>query len=270
MKLQEFYYGTSWHWPLPYLPRVMLSYNMTRTLKKPWEMNKPWMLDSGAYSIILLKGSYQWTTAEYAKSIQIWNPNVAWTMDYPCEPKIREKGKYTTEQAQDMTNENTIELEKQGVKVMNVLQGWTIEDYMLNLEKIKNRGLLTERLGIGSVCRRGKAKMIAQIIRAVHRQVPSWVKLHGFGIKSSVLSEDSIYKLYSADSMAWDMEHRYYSWSSNPTKGKTWQEKVPSLVSYVSKIENIISQDQNQVPLTKYMEHALLEVEIADKERSVK
>ena len=153
---------------------------------------------------------------------------------------------------------------------MNVLQGWTIEDYMWNLEKIKNRGLLTERLGIGSVCRRGKAKMIAQIIRAVHRQVPSWVKLHGFGIKSSVLSEDSIYKLYSADSMAWDMEHRYYSWSSNPTKGKTWQEKVPSLVSYVSKIENIISQDQNQVPLTRYMEHELLEVEIPHKERSVK
>lgn len=31
--IQEFYYGSSWHWPLPYLPRVMLSYNMLRKIK---------------------------------------------------------------------------------------------------------------------------------------------------------------------------------------------------------------------------------------------
>ena len=35
--IQEFYYGTSWHWPLPYLPRMMLSYNFIRTLKKAWK-----------------------------------------------------------------------------------------------------------------------------------------------------------------------------------------------------------------------------------------
>ena len=36
--IQQFYYGSSWHWPLPYLPRVMLSYNMLRKIKTAWKM----------------------------------------------------------------------------------------------------------------------------------------------------------------------------------------------------------------------------------------
>lgn len=245
----EFYYGTGWHWPVPYLPRVMLSYNMIRHLKHPWTINKPWMLDSGAYAIMLQRGSYQWTVQDYANSIGEWKPDIAWTMDYPCEPAVRAHGRYTVRQAQEKTNQNTVELERLGVKVSNVVQGWNLDEYMQNLDLIKERGLLTERFGIGSICRRGKTSQISRIIRAVHREVPSWVKLHGFGVKISILSTDNIHRLYSADSISWNIERRYYSWTKNNNKGLKWQQKVPALLSYISKIKRMTAPDEHQTSL---------------------
>ena len=113
--ISEFFYGSSWHWPLNYIPRVMLSYNYLRTIKHPWNINIPFMLDSGAYSVILKYGKYPFTAEEYADGIKLWKPDIAWTMDYPCEPKATEKGKYTSLTAQDMTIENQIKLLDQGV-----------------------------------------------------------------------------------------------------------------------------------------------------------
>ena len=86
--LSEFYYGSSWHWPLPYLPRVMLSYNMLRTLKAPWNIDIPFMMDSGAFAVIQKYGKYPFTQREYALGIEKWHPDIAWTMDYPCEPSV--------------------------------------------------------------------------------------------------------------------------------------------------------------------------------------
>jgi hypothetical protein len=64
--IQEFYYGSSWHWPLPYLPRVMLSYNMLRKIKTLWKIDIPFMMDSGAFAVILKYGKYPFTQEEYA------------------------------------------------------------------------------------------------------------------------------------------------------------------------------------------------------------
>ena len=43
--ITEFYYGSTWRWPIQYLPRVMLSASFTRNLKKPYKMDKPWMMN---------------------------------------------------------------------------------------------------------------------------------------------------------------------------------------------------------------------------------
>ena len=47
-----------------------------------------------------------------------------WTMDYPCEAKVREKGKYSPLTGQDMTNGNQIKLPGQGVETQMVVQGY--------------------------------------------------------------------------------------------------------------------------------------------------
>ena len=240
--IHEFYYGSSWHWPLPYLPRIMLSYNFTRTIKKPWKIEIPFMLDSGAFSVIMSYGKYPYTIKQYAESIEKWDPDVAWTMDYPCEPSVRKKGKYDTEKAQLMTNRNQIRLLDLNAKTQMVVQGWDIQDYLENLDRIKEMGLLTERLGIGSVCRRGQNNEIARVIRAIYNNVPGWVKLHGFGIKISVLKNtDAKFILHSADSQSWDYERRYGDWLKGQYNGKTWRDKVPDLQAYITRIEELLN-----------------------------
>ena len=141
-----------------------------------------------------------------------------------------------------MTIGNQIKLLDLNANTQMVVQGWTIKDYLENIDRIKDHGLLTEHLGIGSVCRRGQNKEIARIIRAVHNNVPSWVKLHGFGVKTSVLRDtDARFYLYSADSQSWDYERRYGDWLRHQYNGKTWKEKVPHLKSYVLRIESMLN-----------------------------
>jgi hypothetical protein len=63
-----------------------------------------------------------------------------WTMDYPCEAKVREKGKYSPLTAQDMTIKNQIKLPGQGVNTQMVVQGYSLDEYPANLDKIKSKG----------------------------------------------------------------------------------------------------------------------------------
>ena len=240
--IQQFYYGSSWHWPLPYLPRVMLSFNMLRKIKMPWKIDIPFMMDSGAFSVILKYGKYPFTPEEYASGIEKWHPDIAWTMDYPCEPSVQKKGHYDPVSAQEMTIDNQIKLLDLNANTQMVVQGWTVSDYLENLDGIKDQGLLTEHLGIGSVCRRGQNRKIARIVRAIHNNVPSWVKLHGFGIKVSVLKDtDARFYLHSVDGQSWGYEMRYGDWLKGKFNGKTWKDKVPNLESYVAKIESMLN-----------------------------
>ncbi|MHB8552809.1 MAG: deazapurine DNA modification protein DpdA family protein [Thermoplasmataceae archaeon] len=239
----EFYYGTTWKWPIPYLPRVMLSAGFARNLKKPYIIDKPWMMDSGIGGMFKEGSRPRLTIEEYSEIIKKWNPPIAWTYDFPCEPSIRERFHYDPTQAQIKTNESTTYLRDNfGMEnVMSVVQGWSISDYQKNIDLIKEQGLLTEHLGIGSICRRGRSKEIERIVKTVHNSVPRWVKLHGFGAKTSILQGESKFFLHSVDSSAWGMDRRYYSWTKNNNKGLTWHDKVPHLLDYITKMETLIS-----------------------------
>jgi len=218
----------------------MISASFLRTRKSKLKIDKPWMMDSGVGGMFKVGTRPRITLEEYVKIIELQNPPIIWTYDYPCEPTIRTRYGYTPTEAQNKTNQNTITLrEKFNLEnVMSVVQGWSIDDYMTNLDTIKEEGLLTERLGIGSICRRGRTKEIARIINAVHNNVPRWVKLHGFGVKTSVLNTEARFCLSTADSSAWGIQNRHYSWTNKNTKGMTWHDKVPLLEEYVEKLEN--------------------------------
>lgn len=233
--IQEFYYGSSWHWPLPHLPRVMLSYNYIRTIKKPWRVDIPLMLDSGAYSVILKYGEYPYSPEDYSKGIEKWHPHIAWTMDYPCEPSVQKKGNYDPRKAQEMTMSNQIKLLDLNVNTQMVVQGWEIQDYLENIDRIKEGGLMTGRLGIGSICRRGHDREILSIIKAIHNSVPGWVRLHGFGVKTNILRTEGRFFLYSADSMSWA-----YSWRNLTRNQRTQVQKIAGLKKYMDAIEPIL------------------------------
>ena len=247
--IKEFWPGASWKWPLSYVDKVMLSENFIRRLKHPWDVKIPLMLDSGAYSLILAHGTYPFPLIDYANDIRIWQPSVAWTMDYPCEPSIRAKWNFTPREAQTKTNENTIELnDKFQAGVASVVQGYELSDYLENLDLVKERGLLTERLGIGTLCRRGQNEQITEIVKAIYDNVPGWIKLHGFGMKISALRTEASQYLYSTDSSAWA-----WDWQQ---KGKQHRMagtyygidgKLTDLRKYLARIDEISRWDQKMI-----------------------
>jgi hypothetical protein len=241
--VMEFYYGTSWVWAIQYLPKVMISASVPfiKGRKSKFEINKPWMMDSGVGQL-WKEGNGRLSVEEYANIIIQQNPPVAWSYDYPCEPSIRNKFGYTSLQAQDMTNRNTELLrDKYGLKnVHNVIQGWKLNEYLENIDKIRESGLMTERLGIGSICRRGETQKILRIIKEVYRTVPGWVKLHGFGIKTTLLKTEAKYYLASADSQSWSLEIYYSRLINNELDKNTINDKLPYLLNYINKIEKLI------------------------------
>ena len=224
----------------------MLSYNMLRKIRTPWKIDIPFMMDSGAFAVIQKYGKYPYSPEEYASGIDKWHPDIAWTMDYPCEPSVQKRGDYNPGEAQEMTIDNQTRLLDLNAKTQMVVQGWTVSDYLENLDRIKDQGLLTERLGIGSVCRRGQNREIARIVRAIHNNVPSWVKLHGFGIKVSVLKDtDAKFNLYSADSMSWAIEaFGKYENNGKGATGKRIVDKLPVLQLYIQKIESMLNPSE--------------------------
>jgi hypothetical protein len=200
------------------------------------------MIDSGIGGMFKPESKPRLSIEEYAEQIEKWQPPIAWTYDYPCEPSIRQRFGYNPTQAQLMTNANTIRLrDTYGLPVQSVIQGWRIPDYLNNIDKLKEEGLLTERIGIGSICRRGKTAEINRVIRYIKREMPGWVKLHGFGGKTSILKTEARRYLRSGDSTSWNMEMRMYAWNKNNNEGLTWHEKVPYVTSYVNRIEKMIN-----------------------------
>ncbi len=173
-----------------------------------------WVMDSGAFSEINLNGKYTFTPAEYLQYVELHRPPLFFNMDYMCEPFVLQKTGLTVTKHQEMTIENQI-------KIMDLLdgydirgefagciQGWQIEDYLKHIDMLKNQGLITAKMGIGSVCRRTSKSQILKILQAVKQELPN-TKLHGFGVKTDILKEPLVYEfLESCDSMAWSFAGR--------------------------------------------------------------
>jgi hypothetical protein len=243
--IAEFWYGSAERWSALMLERVMLSYNAIRRLRTPWSLPGRVMEDSGAFAVILKNGDYPWSPKEYANHLELWSPEIAWTMDYPCEPGVRAAGGYTVAEAQAKTNANTMALRDLGADVQSVVQGWEPAEYIAHVDALRSEGLLTPRLGIGSVCRRGHTADVVRVIRAIRANTPGWVKLHAFGIKADVLRSEARFWIYSADSSAWRIRAFGYFGSAgiSTTERRTRRipEKAAVLREYVSRMEGLLA-----------------------------
>lgn len=94
--IQEFYYGTSWKWPIQYLPRVMITASYLDARKKKVEIEKPYMVDRGVgKEFSSLTKNPIISVHRYAELLRRQQPQIASTFDYPCEPDLRKKRGYT-------------------------------------------------------------------------------------------------------------------------------------------------------------------------------
>ena len=191
----------------------MLSYQIVRKLKNPWRVPDKlnWIMDSGSFSELKLRGKYTYTPEEYLSKVEVWQPDYFVNMDYMCEPHQIKKTKLSVEEHQKKTLENQIKLQDllddswvgNYTKLIAVIQGWEPNQYINHLDMLKEQGLITEYMGVGSICRRHAIKDILNVLYKVKKEIPR-VKLHGFGVKLTILDYELAYRcLDSVDSMAW-------------------------------------------------------------------
>lgn len=153
----------------------------------------PSALDSAGFSA-MRQGGYRWTVAQYVEFVVTNSGDGAmvfpwawWAaMDYCCEAEIAP-----------------------------TLQGRLPADYLRSateLTAVCRDGRLPGLVGVGSVCRRnlrGPDGLLA--VLAALDGLPTYVRLHLFGVKGSLLEHLGPYadRVESVDSMAWDSRARH-------------------------------------------------------------
>ncbi|MBT4331538.1 MAG: hypothetical protein HOD58_16630 [Gammaproteobacteria bacterium] len=210
-----FYLGT--HEPL-WLQRTSVPLFVSRSRiagrckKNPPKALGRWALDSGGFTEIHKFGEWVLTARDYADEViryadEMGNLDWAAPQDWMCEPSALKASGLTVADHQRNTVNNFLELrDVLGVLVIPVIQGWSRDDYLRNVDQYEAAGvdLSSESLiGLGSICRRNREAEIAGIISILHP-----LQLHGFGVKGAGLINNAKF-LKSADSMAWSFSARY-------------------------------------------------------------
>lgn len=171
-------------------------------------------LDSAGFVAAAKYGDYRWTVEEYYELVAAhpWTWHAA--MDLCCEPQVatdRPLRILRIAGTAAMLARCRAEAKRLAVPMpMPVLQGWTPNEYA---ECATLLPLLTwpDLVGLGSVCRRQVhgPDGILSIISALDPILPSHVKLHLFGVKSTALELLANHpRVASVDSMAWDFRAR--------------------------------------------------------------
>lgn len=181
--------------------------------------NAGWLfIDSGGFSFFYRMKEYPDPHERYlefvlrrVKSGRFENILFA-NRDYPCEPEVRKKWGRTVRENQMKTIENQMAIQdliddqypELKEHFVAVLQGWGLDDYLWMLDYMREHGLLTKVIGLGTMCRRGKEPQIRRYILAIREAAPKRVGLHAFGVKFGVLQYPDVrHALHSADSLAY-------------------------------------------------------------------
>jgi len=198
-------------------PYMALSFIVTSKLRKHLDMLRNFrlvLIDCGAFGIMSKKKVDSFLSRKYMyeyMSFILWLKNVKnmnnflfVSMDLPCEPTVQGP---PVEERIKITVENAAKFmefaEKHDLKknLVTVIQGYKLHHYHTCLDMLKERGLLTDIVGIGSLCIRNNPDDVRKIVWSLWKRLGGH-KIHTFGI--SVKELDAIKKfIYSFDSHAW-------------------------------------------------------------------
>lgn len=210
-----------------------VSVNRLRNRKGPFAVGD-WIMDSGAFTEVSTHGGYRATVAEYAAEIRRWAKNgtllAAVSQDWMCEPFIIAKTGLSIPEHQRLTIEryDALIAEDTGVYIMPVLQGYASAEYVDHIRQYGDRLKPGMWVGVGSICKRNSDPLaIWWVLSAIKDERPD-LKLHGFGLKSTALSNQIIRDmLWTADSMAWSFAARRNNRNGNDWReGKAWSAGI--------------------------------------------
>lgn len=176
----------------------------------------PWLLHSGAFTQVALRGGFEQSASDYAAMIRRFAGTgliAASTQDYMCEPLALRATGLNVAQHQVLTLDRfdaICDAGTNGVHLLPVLQGRRPDDYRRHLKAYGDRLGRGAWVGVGSLCKRqGSPQVIAAILDAILQDRPD-LKLHGFGCKRTSLLEPAVRtRLATADSMAWSYAARF-------------------------------------------------------------
>lgn len=220
---------------------IMISYTTTQ---EPWDGIENLFIDSGGYSLMLQTGEHG-SIKDYFEYIRDVGASVVALQDYPCEPEILSEYDRTTREHQERTVERAVKnigyIEDNSILAdpMAVVQGWEVEDYIRCIDRYRDRGVLTDHVGIGSVCRRNAESEIREIVTTIADEIPN-KKLHAFGVKQSILNYPDVRDaLDSVDSSAW--YQRMYQ--NKPNAEPAWHTTTKMYLDYKRKLYRQFNMD---------------------------
>lgn len=167
--------------------------------------NTRYVVDSGGYSAMdQYGGDFPWSIRDYHDWLRDayetrrfdWAP----IMDLACEAAFDDV--MSVEERVDRTVDNTIrhwELDPE-YPVLPVLQGRTPDQYIECYERLRDHGIPTEYVGVGTLCRLEKPTEIASVEQCIRTRTKIKA-IHGFGVKVTAFKFGATFE--SADSQAW-------------------------------------------------------------------
>lgn len=213
---------------------------------KPHRNVKEIFLDSGGFSFFYRSGDYEFYPAQFIRLARKINADYVAVMDYPCEPDVNRSKLRTNYERIDKTIENAIKLMDlaDDINWVMVVQGYKPEEYLYAIDRIKEQGLLTDLMAIGSLCVRKSISSAREIILLVRKNLPSRIKLHGFGVDLRFLRDLAIFSaLYSTDTAAWKWNNRAHwapDWQPKGFMPKSEADKLKNFEKYKKKVLDVL------------------------------
>ncbi|RKD95629.1 deazapurine DNA modification protein DpdA family protein [Halopiger aswanensis] len=217
-------------------PNVMISHATANNT--PFQTIENLFTDSGGYSQLHTHREYQSSDRQYLSYLKEYEPELFALRDYPCEPGLLWKLNRTVRDHQQRTTRHhrklldTYNNADIGSEPVAVLQGWKPEQYLSHLDELREEGVLTQYVAIGSLSNRNP-ETAAQIIHKIRNALSSKHRLHAFGIGTDTLQLPRVIEsLDSADSAAYDFRTRMRE------PRQTWRQQVYHYLSMKRQIKS--------------------------------
>jgi len=229
----------------------MISFRSLRKRNSPIVDNGAnWFMDSGAFTYLKNDGIFPFTYGEYLGVVSHFKPNLWSCMDWCCEPSVLQRTRHTVDTHIALTIENGIQLiDFDKNSFVMVIQGWDQKDYISCCDKIKEQGLITKVMGIGTICGRTNIREVFDILKSIKFELPDWCKIHCFGMSINLLKYKEIYdRVDSTDTYAWAREFGANKPLLNALVDSVGKHnaEVKVLLDYQKKVEKIINKNEKQ------------------------
>ena len=180
-------------------------------------------------------------------------------MDYACEPEltITTKAKEHS-RGFDMSVSERIEKTVTNAElligsydfngattIIPVIQGWKLDDYKYCIDLYRKKGLLTDYVAFGSMCRRLKVREARRFVVKLTDYLWRFcdAKTHFFGFKLSFLKDFAIQeRIYSADTAAWTHNGMSRKGSKKRMYASTQEELMRNYYTYIKKVDTILAR----------------------------